>query len=276
MRVIYVFLLSFILSITVFNTNPYAQTSTYYPEIHCKHFFYGYPVGTPATNDLIIRDIYVLSSNDEIKLADWVAYRLDKETITGNVKTSRVWKADPWLEENETLEPDDYKNSNRTLKVDKGHQAPLASFKGTKYWADTNYLSNITPQKSDLNQGPWQVLEGRERKLAEAINIVYVITGPLYEKEMPSLPNADEPHKVPSGYWKIVIIQTCKTTDCIKAASFIFDQETSRRDKVIDHLSTINEIEKRSGLDFLRELPDDIEEKIESNKYQEWATENFN
>jgi len=52
-----------------------------YPEIHCKHFFYGYPTGTPQSNDLIIRDIYALSSNDDTKLADWVAYRLDKETI---------------------------------------------------------------------------------------------------------------------------------------------------------------------------------------------------
>jgi len=34
-----------------------------YPEVHCKHFFYGYPTGTPTTNDLIIRDIYALSSN---------------------------------------------------------------------------------------------------------------------------------------------------------------------------------------------------------------------
>ena len=26
------------------------------PEIFCKHFIYGYPVGSPPSNDLIIRD----------------------------------------------------------------------------------------------------------------------------------------------------------------------------------------------------------------------------
>jgi endonuclease G len=51
------------------------------PEIHCKHFFYGYPTGTPATNDLIIRDDYALSSNDETKFADWVAYGLAGSTF---------------------------------------------------------------------------------------------------------------------------------------------------------------------------------------------------
>ena len=45
-------------------------------EIYCKHFFYGYPLGTPGTNDLIIRDIYALSNNDRTKFADWVAFRL--------------------------------------------------------------------------------------------------------------------------------------------------------------------------------------------------------
>ena len=47
------------------------------PEIHSKHFFFGYPYGAPATNDMIIRSIYALSSNDETKFADWVSYQLD-------------------------------------------------------------------------------------------------------------------------------------------------------------------------------------------------------
>ncbi len=71
----------------------------------------------------------------------------------------------------------------------------------------------------------------------------------------------DEPHKVPSGYWKIVIVLG-NSIDSIKAASFIFDQDTPRSDKVINHLVTINEIEERSGLDFLRGLEDEIVEEV--------------
>ncbi len=36
-------------------------------EIHSKHFFHGIPQGSPATNDLIMRDIYAMSSNDDTK-----------------------------------------------------------------------------------------------------------------------------------------------------------------------------------------------------------------
>lgn len=129
---------------------PFASQAQPVPEIHCKHFYFGYPLGAPATNDLIIRDIYALSSNDSTKLADWVAYQLDAETVFGDANTSRNWKSDPWLDETETLEPEDYEQAHDVLGTDRGHQAPLASFKGTAKWRETNYLSNITPQKSDL------------------------------------------------------------------------------------------------------------------------------
>ena len=100
-----------------------------------------------------------------------------------------------------TLEPDDYRGANAALQTDRGHQAPLAAFTGTDHWRETNYLSNITPQSSGLNQGPWVRIETAARNLARQ-NAIYVMTGPLYEREMPDLPGADEAHQVPSGYWK--------------------------------------------------------------------------
>lgn len=246
------------------------------PEIHCKHFFAGYPTGTPASNDLVIRDIYALSSNDETKFADWVAYRLDPQTISGDIDTVRKWRQDPFLDDEETLEPNDYTNANDTLATDRGHQAPLASFKGTRSWHKTNYLSNITPQKKDLNQGPWKRLEDAVRNIVYPEGLVWVITGPLYESTMPKLPQADDkPHQIPSGYWKIIFIGNQEKPDTIHAAAFIFDQNTPRHDPVINHLTTINEIEERAGLDFLRLLTPDEQETIEADNFEDWAKENF-
>lgn len=269
LNLVFIFQILFIFAI------PHEGQATDYQEIHCKHFFYGYPTGTPLSNDLIIRDIYALSSNDETKFADWVAYRLDCGTVTGTTETSRKWKADPYLAEGETLEPADYNGAYSALNVDRGHQAPLASFKGTKCWEETNVLSNITPQKSALNQGPWKHLEDQVRDLVKAGNVVYVITGPLYEREMPSLPKADESHKVPSGYWKIILVQENESLSSIKSASFIFDQGTPRNDKVMNHLCTINDVETRTGFDFLREIPDELEEVIESDKHESWSASHF-
>ena len=153
-------------------------------ELHADLCLHGCPSGGPITNDIVIRDIYVLSSNDATKFADWVAYRVTASTIGPTAE--RVWKSDPWLAEGVTLEPNDYRGAFAALNTDRGHQAPLASFTSTEHWETTNYLSNITPQKSALNRGPWLRLEEAVRKLARAVpGAVYVITDPLHERGMP-------------------------------------------------------------------------------------------
>ena len=89
------------------------------PSDHCLH---GCPSGSPATNMVIIREIYILSNNGTTKFADWVAYKVTAETIGPSQR--RKWKADPLLAENETLEPADYKDAHKVLKTDRGHQVP--------------------------------------------------------------------------------------------------------------------------------------------------------
>ncbi len=247
-------------------------TDEHRPEIHCKHFVFGYPYGTPASNDLIIRDNYAMSNNDDTKFADWLAYRLNLEMASGESK-SRNWNADPYLSADETLEEADYKGANAELKTDRGHQAPLGSFDGTETWAEVNYLSNITPQKSHLNQGTWKALEDKVRKMLSEYETVYVMTGPLYEKEMEPLPKCDEEHKVPSGYWKIVCVLS--EDNKIDLAAFIFDQETPRKSKIKTHAVTVNEVETRSGLDFFWEMPDDDEETLEEEINETWLDKHF-
>ena len=225
---------------------------------------YGCPEHTHASEEkglLIHREIYVMRNNAQTKFADWVAYRVTKETI-GKSHT-RKWKSDPDLSASATLEAPDYKGAHAALHTDRGHQVPLASFSGTSQWRELNYLSNITPQSSPLNQQLWNRLEGKVRKLAREpdVEAVFVVTGLLFEKEMPELPQADEEHEIPSGYFKIVAL---KKKQILQLAGFIVTQETSGRESHCDHRARVSEIEERSGLDFFMDLPDAAEEKIES------------
>ena len=68
---------------------------------------------------------------------------------------------------------------------------------------------------------------------------------------MQGLPNADEPHEVPSGYWKILAIEQ---SGSIKVQAFLFDQETEADADYCDHRTTVDAVEARSGLDFYHEL----------------------
>lgn len=226
-----------------------------------EQILYGIPLGTSENNALVVRPIYSLSNNPDTKFADWVAYRVDSKSMKAGAKTKRQWKADPALPADETLEPADYRGAHAALHTDRGHQAPLASFKGTNCWHQTNFLSNITPQRSDLNQGPWKRLEDKVRELA-ATQPVFVMTGPLYERPMAPMPGADEPHKVPSGYWKIIAIQ--ESGQLLQMFAYIFDQETPRQTSYADYITTVDEVEERTGFDFFWKLPDELEKRIES------------
>jgi endonuclease G, mitochondrial len=209
--------------------------------LHTFHCLEACPVGAPENADLVVREIYTLSADPLTKLAVWVAYRITPETI--GKSQSRGWSEDPWLAPEETLEEDDYDGANEALGVDRGHQAPLAAFSGTPFWPDTNRLSNITPQASALNQASWQRLEARETRLAQKEKTaVHVLTGPLFERMMPPMPGADERHRVPSGYWKVV------TTSDGRMTAFVFDQDTPRTADHCDMRRSLDEVELRARL----------------------------
>ncbi|WP_179187224.1 DNA/RNA non-specific endonuclease [Sphingomonas sp. TZW2008] len=189
--------------------------------LHTFHCLHGCPVGAPANDGIVVREIYTLASNPLTKLADWVAYRVTPDTV--GPSQQRNWAVDPALAPDETLEEDDYNGASAALHVDRGHQAPLAAFSGTPFWNETNVLSNITPQAAALNQGAWQRLEARENTLAVKGKLaVYVVTGPLFERLMAPLPAGPALHRVPSGYWKVVATADGRLT------AFLFDQQTQR------------------------------------------------
>ena len=77
-------------------------SSSHAQEIHIVHCLKGCPTGAPATNDQVIKEIFALSSNDDRKFADWVAYRVTKDTIGFSKSLKRDWKSDPALDDNQT------------------------------------------------------------------------------------------------------------------------------------------------------------------------------
>ena len=231
-----------------------AQAST----THCGMF--SCPSGAPSNNDVVERAIYKISSNRTTKFADWAAYKVTPQTIDGPSR-SRSWKSDPAISGSYTLEPSDYTDAWAVIGTDRGHQVPLASFSNTAYWRDTNYLSNITPQDSNLNQGPWVRLEPAVRAYVRTGKDDYVVTGPLYEQYFATLPGANEGHTVPSGYYKAVF--TISSSGWVEASAFIMNQSATRSSNYCGYEVPINEVESRSGLNIMPSLP----------SYKEWSVE---
>ncbi|PXW19002.1 DNA/RNA non-specific endonuclease [Pantoea sp. JKS000250] len=224
-------------------------------------------VGCPTggSEQTIIRNAYTLNNNSATKFANWVAYKITKSSQQGG--RARNWKQDPDLPASDTLAPSDYNGANAALKVDRGHQAPLAGLGASSDWQSLNYLSNITPQKAALNQGAWVRLEDKERQLANRAHIsaVHVVTGPLFERPVGTLPNA--PHgEIPSGYWKILYTGSSPAEG--KFAAFLMDQETPRASNFCDYEVTVSEIELRTTphLKVWSGIPEDVAKQIKSEK----------
>ena len=216
----------------------------------------GCPTGKPD-NERIHHHILTLSNNPRTKFADWVAYEVHAKNF--GKSRDRQWRIDPSLNPSNTLEPEDYYGAFQTLKTDRGHQAPLASFSATPYWYETNYLSNITPQKSQLNQGPWKKLEARVRSLARLYEeSLFVLTGPAYANVKEKLPSADETHEIPAQFWKVVALVEGSE---VAMSSFMFEQHTPRSTPLCAGLVDLATIEEVTELDFPRiwhEAPDSL------------------
>lgn len=219
---------------------------------HCCPYMVG------ENNDIVNNDIYVLSSNRTTKFADWVAYIIEAKNINNEIiddSEKRDWKIDPSLCERYTLNPDDYINA-KSLNYDRGHQAPLGTFVKSAMSEKTNYLSNITPQKSNLNQGAWNNLENAERKLIKehGYKYVYVVTGPYYDKNelMPKLPNSHLEHLVPNGYWKAILVENNEKK--IGVVTFKLWQYENKQEPYCNHITDLASIKAITNIEVFPNL----------------------
>ena len=195
------------------------------------------PTGQPAENDLLIGHLYAISLDSTTKIATWCCYRATRADAASRNSIARNWlQALP----EKTLEEADY----RGPEYDIGHLTPLATFKASQYAFELNLLANCAPQTPNLNRGPWVRLEQRVRDLTKRHTAVDVAIGPLFETKMPPLPNADEPHRVPSHFWAVICPKNGQT-EC-----YIVDQKCNRSDRLNRFAVSLSEVERRSNLKF--------------------------
>lgn len=181
------------------------------------------PVAQPLDDQssLILDEHFISVVDGSRRVPLVVAYTVTAKSASGSGK-ARNFKT---LVKSQSLERSDYLRSG----FDIGHLAPLGSFDGVPEFDDVNYLENCAPQKPNLNRGPWLKLENRERDLAEKHGSVFVVCGTMFGQMVAPLKNADEPHTVPSGFWKRI---TWFDGEQLQVETYIFGQEVSRWDSL--------------------------------------------
>jgi len=199
---------------------------------------------------------YTVSFNKNHKQANWVAYELTKAEISGEHKRKNNFKTDPKIP-GKTASPNDYKGTD----YDRGHLAPAADMTWSKKAMDESfYMSNISPQYYSFNRGAWKKLEKQIRNWANAYESVYIVTGGVLSENLKRI-GMDSSITVPNEYFKAVI----HYNDIgMKAIGFLMPNEKIKK-PISNYAIEIDSIEYVTGIDFFHQLPDSIENALESN-----------
>jgi len=129
-------------------------------------------------------------------------------------------------------------------------------------------MSNIIPQRHGLNAGLWKKLEQKiARNYPGRFGDVWVLAGPIFGGTPQRLgeggaARANTPVAVPEACYMILVDENAGR---LRTLAFIFPQQP-RSDNLADYLTTIDEIEARTGLDFFSALPAAAEAALESAK----------
>ncbi len=208
---------------------------------------------TERTEQVIEHLGYTTSYNNTWLIPNWVAYDLTAAEVKGDVPRQQGFTPDPQVK-GATAVHDDYTRSGYS----RGHMAPAADMRWSKQAMEESfYLSNVCPQKAELNAGSWEKVERMARRLAGE-SVVYICCGPLVDEN----PERIGRHgvAVPSRFFKVMCMQRKNKWQAI---GFVMPNEKCSG-SLFDYAVSVDDVEKLTGLDFFYQLPDDVENTIEA------------
>jgi len=219
------------------------------------------PIST--TKQIVKHKYYTLSYDENKEQPEWVAYILKPNHI------KYIDRKRPFFikDKNVKTKSADYRNYKKS-GYDKGHLCPAGDRRFSKEAFNETFLtSNISPQNHKFNAGIWNRLEQKTRYWTKKYGTLYVVTGGvLTDKKLKTI--GREKVAVPKRFYKILLH---KNGDKIKAIAFLIPNKDTKK-PLYKFTTTIDNIEKITGIDFFPALPDAIENKIEAeNNYKQWS-----
>ncbi|MFT3783064.1 MAG: DNA/RNA non-specific endonuclease [Nibricoccus sp.] len=188
----------------------------------------------------------------------WTAYRMTDGPVTEPAARPEEFVVDTRTVAR--IEPSDYARSG----YDRGHMAPnyaIALRYGREAQEETFRMTNVCPQKHALNAGAWKQLEQRiAANYPARFGEVWVLVGPVFGEAPTRLKRRVA---VPEAFFMIVIDEA---EGRVRAEAFLFPQDTPADADLQSFLTTIDEIENRTGLDFFSQLPKESENRLEAQR----------
>ena len=215
-------------------------------------------------NYLLVNNYFALSYNRDKAIPNWAAWRISPAEIGDFPRP----EPDPFRPDDrlpkgwKRVTPSDYTGSG----FDRGHLAPSADRSGSvEAMTATFLMTNMTPQTGDLNRGPWAKLEAYLRTLVTRGNDVYIYAGVYGE-------NGKLKNKVsvPTNDWKVAVaVPTGSSVSDINENTRVIavDMPNVKGIKNADwqvYRTTVRQIEQNTGYNLISNLPQNIQDALET------------
>lgn len=210
-----------------------------------------------SKNLQILRNIaYVSAFSNEDAIPHWVVYLVKYPFAFEASKRPSKFSSDPRV----IISPEhsDYTNSG----FDRGHLAPnyaIARSFGQKAQKETFLMTNIVPQTSKMNSGIWCDIEQYvANKVAKRYGKVLVFAGPVLSENPKKIRGKVA---IPVSCYMIIFCQ--RSYKEFDIAAFVVPQNPTKK-SIWDYSVSVDTIEALTGIDFLYQLEDSLENRLES------------
>lgn len=234
----------------------------------------GNPLSPKTTLQVLENPGFRIGYSDLHRQPLWVGFVA--ESVDGKARLgSRPANFSADLRVQHPVESRNYLAGMKEAGYTRGHLAPnylIGKLYGRDAQLATFLMSNISPQKRRLNSLLWQRLEEAEADVAApALQQLFVLTGPLFG---PSPERMKSGVPLPVAFYRIWLDLLPDGTP--RTLVFIVPQQVCGNEPLSEFLSSVDEVERRSGLDFFAALDDDLENRMEADTRRDgWLLERY-
>jgi endonuclease G len=239
--------------------------------VYADELQFGVPTDADPGDDLLVnRATFAASWSAARGQPNWVAYNLEQTHRTGAVDRCDCFAPDPLLPAGTpAVYSSDYDGSG----FSRGHMTMSADrTRGALDNAQTFYFTNIIPQTSANNGGPWLQLENYlGSQAASGTKEIFVFAGgAAYSGTL----NGAGRVAIPTRTWKVAVIldrnegigDVLSPADVEVIAVDMPNTATVPSGNWQDYRTSVDAIEALTGYDLLSALPDPIEQVIEARR----------
>ena len=216
---------------------------------------------------------YSVEWDTKKKSQRWSCYQMYKSIMQKNTERyygNPQYPQDPLLSAQYRWASDPFYGTG----YDHGHICPSADrLNSTEQNKQTFYLTNMQPQRNGFNAKVWANMETKVRDWAKTNNYtfcdtMYVCKGGTIDNSSQILTTLNSGLIVPKYFFMAILICKKQASGNMKydaMAFWIEHKDSNDNDQALSkYVITIDELEKRTGIDFFCNLPDNIERSVES------------